>query len=253
MKIWIPRTHYYFTSPLIRRLIKTEERLNSEIIKKAVSEKMCYKPIRLFLIYEQLYCMAIKSDGVLRYGVTFYTPYLLADVLDGNFTTEEVEVAINELVNIGLIVIDENHSIILTDFKDEIPDKGDALLAESESKEVTTTATSENPPFSSLVGLLIEGEFISKNDRLNKKGSKIEDFENFFINLKKSNPSLSEDEIKKIILSVLDAWKNRDSNLDPIKSTFAYFSKSFNQALKVKATKKLEKTVDELDYTWEVK
>lgn len=251
-KIWISRPHYYFTNPLIRRLIKTEERLNSELYKKIQADKTfvgVFRPIRLFLIYEQLLCMGIQTDGVLRYGgKSAYTPSLLADVLDGYFDSDEVDRAVKELVAIGLLKIEEDGAIILTCFEESIPTVGDAALAEDANSTDESLSS-----YSTFVRQLIKKGYVDADDRKNKKGSKIQDFENFFIVFKKSHPKFDDKSIMGLVENFLENVLKKEGGVSSIdKSRLRYLDQSLNKAIKDINSANLKKTVDELDYSWEV-
>lgn len=250
-KIWIPRPHYYFTNPLIRRLIKTEERLNTELYKKIQADKTfvgVFRPVRLFLIYEQLLCMAIQSDGVLRYGSAPYTAYILADVLDGDFNSEEIDQAVQVLVNIGLLRIEEDRSIILTCFEEDFPTSGDAALAEDANSNDENLSTCS--PF---IRRLIKKGYIDADDRKNKKGSKIQDFENFFIAFKKSHPKFDEKSIMGLVENFMTNVSKKEGGVQSVdKSRLKYFSLAMENAIKDINNANLKKSVDELDYQWPI-
>ncbi len=255
-KIWIARPHYYFTSPLIRRLIKYEERLNADLYKKIQSDKSfvgVYRPIRLFVIYEQLLCMSIQTNGVLRYGQSAYTPFLLADVLDGNFETQEIEQAIKALEDIGLLKIDESGSIILTCFKDDIPTTADSLavdnplpLSPKENKQ------EEKPAHSPCVQLLIKEGYLFEDDSKNVKKSKIQDFENYLTFIKNKNSKLTVRDIYEMVLLFLKDLKDSGKKPESITSRLAYFTKSMEKAIKDKNQNEVKKSVDEIDYKWNI-
>ncbi len=251
-KIWIARTHFYFQNPLIKRLIKCEERLNAELYKKIQVDKTyvgVFRPVRLFLIYEQLFCMSIQTNGVLRYGQSAYTPALLADVLDGNFNSEEVEQAIVALEDIGLIKIDDARSIILTCFTPDIPTTADSLAVEN---PLPTAEEQEKSNYSPCVQLLIKEGYIFEDDAKNRKKSKIQDFECYFDDLKKKNPKLTDKDLHDMVLLFLKDIKESKTKVDSITSKIAYFSKSMEKAIKEKNQSEIKKSVDQLDYAWPI-
>lgn len=255
-KIWIARPHYYFTSPPIRRLIKYEERLNAELYKKIQSDKSyvgVFRPIRLFVIYEQLLCMSIQTNGILRYGQTAYTPFLLADVLDGNFDSKEIEQAIKALEDISLLKIDESGSIILTCFTQEIPTTADSLavnnpLPPDENKK----EEKEKPAHSPCVQLLIKEGYLNEDDRMNVKKSKIQDFENYITFIRNKNSKLTIRDLYEMVSLFLKDLKDSGKKPDSITSRLAYFSKSMEKAIKDRNQNEVKKSVDEIDFKWNI-
>ncbi len=254
--IWIARPHYYFTSPLIRRLIKYEERLNAELYKKIQSDKSfvgVFRPVRLFLIYEQLFCMSIQTNGVLRYGQSAYTPSLLADVLDGNFQSSEVEQAMVALEDIGLIHIDEKMTIILTCFTEEIPTTAGSLSAAAADEQVLPEEKEkEQSNFSPYVQLLIKGGYLFEDDSKNRKKSKIQDFEAYFVDIQKKNPKLTDKDLYDMVLLFLKDIKESKTRVESITSKIAYFSKSMEKAISDRNQADIKKSVDSMDYDWPV-
>lgn len=255
-KIWIARPYYYFMNPLIRRLIKYEERLNAELYKKIQSDKSyvgVFRPIRLFVIYEQLLCMSIQTNGILRYGQTAYTPFLLADVLDGNFDSKEIEQAIKALEDISLLKIDESGSIILTCFTQEIPTTADSLAVDNplplspEGKK-----QEEKPTHSPCVQLLIKEGYIFDDDSKNVKKSKIQDFENYLTFIKNKNAKLTIRDLYEMVLLFLKDLKDSGKKPDSITSRLAYFTKSMEKAIKDRNQSEVKKSVDEIDFKWNI-
>lgn len=241
-------------NPLIRRLIKYEERLNAELFKKMQSDKSfvgVFRPVRLFVIYEQLLCMSIQTNGILRYGQSAYTPTLLSDVLDGNFDPEEIEQAIQALEDIGLIKIDESRSIILTCFSQDIPTTTDSLSVDNPLPEEKNQETKEDKPqCSPCVQLLIREGYLFEDDSKNKKKSKISDFENYIANLQNKNSKLTPKELYQMIQLFLKDMKDSGTGPNAITSKIAYFMKSIEKSLKDKNQSEVKNAVASIDYDW---
>lgn len=219
--IWIPRPYYYFTLPQIRMLWKKEFSLNKTRMKKFMSDydndpksTSVYKPSRLFFIYEQMLCLSIPTKGKLRYtNKVPYTPYLLANVLEGDFESEEIDEAIQIFEKeLFLITIESDLTISMNLFDDSFPGK----KAEKNNDET------EEDDFNRFTEKVISTGYIAKDNK------EIQTFNEFFKKIIPTLDDLSTAEIMQIIFNI-----NKDSKKSKatIKSEFKYFESSFRKAI----------------------
>lgn len=218
--IWIPRPYYYFTLPQIRMLWKKELSLNKARIKKFMADydrnpklTSVYKPSRLFFIYEQMLCLSIPTKGKLRYtNQVPYTPYLLANVLEGDFESDDIEEAIQIFEKeLFLITIESDLTITMNLFDDSFPGK--------KSEKNNDDADEENNRFTEKV---ISTGYIAKDSK------EIQKFNEFFNKVIPTLDDLTTKEIMQIIFNINKDSKNSKAT---IQDKFKYFEKSFRKAI----------------------
>lgn len=237
--IWVTRPYYYFTIPQIRMLWKKEIKLNKERMQKFLDaynkdpkSAGVYKPSRLFFIYEQMLCLSIPTKGKLRYtNKAAYTPYLLANVLDGDFEEEEIEEAITIFSrDLLLITIEEDHTITMNLFDDTFPGKGTALNASDEQDN-------DSSDVDRCINKLIEHNYITSDHK------EYSLFKEFFDKVLPTFDDLSISEVLEVIaiFATSDVKKAKTT----IKSPFKYFEPAFRKAIEDLRTKKKQASFSE--------
>lgn len=209
-KIWTTRTYYYFTLPYIRILLKQKD------------------APKLFLFYEQLLCLAIPTNGQLRYSEKCpYTPFLLASVLEGyhdeeginGFTKDQVEEYVEILKKLEILDVLEDGTIVLTHLDELIPRATTAKTVEISNNESVV----DESQHSKFTIHLVKAGYLTKKDDL-------ENWDNFFNNNidKALNRGITEEQIlEALTLYVTKTVPNYLKEKGRINNKLSFFQKSF--------------------------
>lgn len=244
--IWIKRPYYYFTLPQIRMLVKKEAQIDSSRLIKWMDDyrkdpKLAgqYKPSRLFYIYEQMLTLSIPTKGRLRYTDKIrYTPYLLSNVLEGNFEDTEIDEVITLFANtLYLISIEQDGTIVMNLFNE---------FFDGFTEEITTSTNEstndDNNDVERCINKLIEHNYITSDHKEKSL------FEEFFSKVLPTFNDLSISEVLEVIaiFATSDVKKAKGS----IKSPFKYFESAFRKAIEdLRAQKKQASFIESCETT----
>ena len=235
--IWIQRPYFYFTLPQIRMLCKKEAKIDSErwlkwmeTYRKDPKLAGQFKPSRLFYIYEQMLTLSIPTKGRLKYNEkVYYTPALLAGVLEGDFTSEDIEEAITILEKyLFLITIEDDKTIVINLFNDFFSGFSGETTNDDIRKDDSLDAAVEK-----CINKLIEHNYITSDHK------ELSDFKKFFKEVLPMLKDLSLPEIEQIIGTFATSGVKKAKR--PIDEKFKYFEPSFRDAINRYRTEKKKK------------
>lgn len=209
-KIWTTRPYYYFTLPYIRILLKQKD------------------APKLFLFYEQLLCLAVPTNGQLRYTEKCpYTPFLLASILEGyrvsdgidGFTEDQVEEFVDILKKLEILDVLEDGTIVLNHMDELVPRASTAKTVEISNQESIV----DEDKHSKFTIHLVKAGYLTKKDDLNN-------WDNFFNN--NIDKALDRGVTEEQILEALTLYVTKDvpnylKEKGRINNKLNFFQKSF--------------------------
>ncbi len=241
-KTWIERPQFYFDDLQINALVEWEPDADIEPGYRLTGRE-------IFCLYEQLLCLSIKTDGVIKGS----TPTLLAYWLRGHYSRDEVEASIEILKEFNLISINDQMHIQMLKFNEYF-----GLLSGSGPVKTTkpgSTGPAEqvkqvvDPNHHEWTNRLIELGYLAKC-----KDETVTEFDDYFNNF--DEPELTSEQIKTILALFMSSVKKAfDTNPKmKIRDRLKYFIEAFTSAIKkvkdAKAQRAFETSASGLSSSW---